>query len=160
MFLGLVHSAWTVFIAFYAFLVPRQYDVYYMAYVLLLVMSWLLFKDECIVTYLYKKMMDPNYTMGENGMSLDDAADIFGKTLVENGIAGLMVFMTASIALVSYRSAFVPRPLWIAFVLGFVVYLLSLRKYVPNSQVFRMVFLAVTVAYFSYIPGNFGSKFI
>jgi len=155
MLLGLVHSAWTVFIALYAFLVSRQYDVYYMAYVLLLVTSWLLFKDECIVTYLYKKMLDPTYVMGENGMSLDDAADIFGKTVVENGIAGLMVVMTASIALVSYRSAFVPRPVWIAFVLGFVVYLLTLRKYIPYSQVFRLGFLGVTVVYLCWMTDNF-----
>ena len=155
MLVGLLHSAWTVFIAFYAFLVPRQYDVYYLAYVLLLVMSWLLCKDECILTYMYKKMLDPTYTLGKSGMSMDDAAEIFGRRIVENGIAGLMVVMTASIAIVSYRNAFVPRPVWIAFVVGFVVYLLTLRKYIPTSTAFRPGFLGVTVLYLCWMMAKF-----
>ena len=147
MLVGLLHSAWTVFIAIYAFVLPSKYDFVYMIYVLLLVISWLLFKDECVVTYIYRKMMDPSYTLGESAMSLDDASDIFGKSVVEVVIAGLMVVMTASLVVVSLRSGFVPPPVWIAFVLGFVIYLLTLRNFVPKSDVFRGAFLTVTVVY-------------
>lgn len=158
MFLGIIHSAWTVFIAFYAFLTPRcGYDFYYILYMLLLVTSWLLMQDECFVTYIYKKWSDPSYVMGSGGMDLVDAEHIFGKEAVHVGIQILMVFTVASISMVSHRSKLAPSYVWIPFVVSFVIYLFVLRKFFhprfyhayiePWNPAFRTFFLAITLWY-------------
>ena len=176
MILGLLHSAWTIFIAFYAFLTMYTeknnhnnhhqnkvvaYDFYYMSYILLLLTSWLLMKDECIITYMYKKWLDPSYVMGTDGMDLADAEQIFGKDPVRFGINILMVFTVASISLVSYRSAFAPPYIWIPFVACFVIYLFTLREFFapqlyrtyiePLNPIFRTGFFCVTVAYLYFV---------
>lgn len=157
MIIGLIHSAWTIFIAFYAFVTPHAYDFYYILYILLLVMSWLLMKDECFVTYLYKKWSDPSYVIGTDGMDLADAELIFGKDAVRFGIQILMVFTVTSISMVSQRSKLAPNYVWIPFVVCFVIYLFTLRKFFhprfyreylePWNPTFRTIFMAVTLMY-------------
>ena len=162
MIIGILHSAWTIFIAFYAFIKPivgTKYDFYYILYILLLVTSWLLMKDECFVTYIYKKWSNPSYVMGADGMDLADAELIFGKDSVRIGIIILMVFTVSSISMVSRRSRLAPFYVWMPFVVCFVIYLFTLRKFFnPKlyhahlekwNPVFRTIFLAITLIYLS-----------
>ena len=157
--IGLTHCAWTVFIAIYAFIISkaRGYDFYYMGYMLLLVISWLLCKDECLVTYVYKIMLNPNYVLGQDANRLSDSEAIFGKTPMSIFININMLFTISSIYLVNKRNNFAPSYLWILFILCFTIYLFIMRKfYAPKfyetylkkyNPAFRILFFGITCLY-------------
>ena len=166
--IGIVHVAWTVFISIYAFIISkaRGYDFYYIGYVLLLVVSWLAFKDECLITYAYKKYKNPDYVMGQDSNKLKDSEDIFGEELSRSVINIIITLTIISIYCVSKRSHFAPNYVWSLFVLFLALYLLIQRKfYAPRfydahlkkyNPAFRIMFLAITGLYlwFLLIGGN------
>ena len=51
-------------------------DKIYILFHIILVSNWLLFKGECIISYLYKKKNNPNYTMGSDAVDLKDIRDV------------------------------------------------------------------------------------
>jgi len=42
------------------------YDIYFSAAALITVVSWYIFKGECLISYFEKKIKDPNYSLGDN----------------------------------------------------------------------------------------------
>lgn len=52
-------------------------DTYYLIFFTLLNMSWILLKNECLISYLYKISQDRNYTLGKN-LSLFDFETVLG----------------------------------------------------------------------------------
>lgn len=65
--LFLIHWAITLFAAFYVFFRKnKKYDWFYFTLVGGVMISWLFFKQECIISYFEKKMLDPNYVMGSD----------------------------------------------------------------------------------------------
>lgn len=66
MFFKLLHLANEIFISFYLlfFAWTKQYDLYFMIYLLLIVMHWILLRNECISSYFEKKALDPTYVLG------------------------------------------------------------------------------------------------
>jgi hypothetical protein len=54
-------------------------DVFYILYFIGMNISWVLCKNECIISYIFKRMKDPNYKMGDN-IKVDDYDYILGHT--------------------------------------------------------------------------------
>ena len=54
-------------------------DVFYILYFIGMNISWVLCKNECIISYIFKRMKDPDYKMGEN-IKVDDYDYILGHT--------------------------------------------------------------------------------
>ena len=50
----------------YIFLFSAVYDIYFVTWIFLQTVHWGLLKNECIVSYIEKKIIDPNYELGEN----------------------------------------------------------------------------------------------
>jgi hypothetical protein len=157
--IGTLHVAWTIFISIYGFIVSKKwgYDFYYIGYTLLLVISWLLCKDECFITYVYKKILDPTYTMGKDPNRMADSENIFGKDLSKYVMNTLLIITVCSLYIVSSRNNFAPHYLWILFILCYYIYLLILRKfYAPrfyetylkkHNPAFRILFFGITGLY-------------
>jgi len=157
--IGGLHGVWTVFISVYGFIVSKKwgYDFYYIGYVLLLVVSWLLCEDECLITYVYKKILDPTYTIGKDANRMADSENIFGKDLSKYVMNALMLITICSLYVVSSRNNFAPKYVWFLFILCFSIYLLILRKfYAPEfydaylkkyNPAFRILFFGITSLY-------------
>lgn len=68
---------------FYVFFVPAQFatayylDHIYLALFVIVPFSWLFFRGECVISYIAKKMEDPNYVMGSDPANIKDMADLF-----------------------------------------------------------------------------------
>jgi len=65
-FFKLLHLVNEIFISFYIlfFWWTKEYDLYFMIYLLLIVVHWILLRNECISSYFEKKAMDPSYVLG------------------------------------------------------------------------------------------------
>jgi hypothetical protein len=61
----LVHFFIDAFCMFYVFIFNPIYDIYYSSFIFSQTIHWGLLKNECIVSYIEKKLMDPNYTLGD-----------------------------------------------------------------------------------------------
>ena len=55
-----------VFMFSYLFVFNIQFDFYFIIIAFLQSMHWLVLKNECIITYIEKKLLDPNYKLGDN----------------------------------------------------------------------------------------------
>jgi len=50
----------------YIFIFSAVYDIYFVIWIFLQTIHWGLLKNECIVSYIEKKIINPNYLLGEN----------------------------------------------------------------------------------------------
>ena len=55
-----------IFFSTYIFIFPKKYDIYYTIYLVLLNLHWILLKNECIISYIEKKIIDKNYVLGSD----------------------------------------------------------------------------------------------
>ena len=77
--IGTVHLCGMVTENIYGLVIPRNthYDKIYMTIFLSIPFSWMLFKNECIISYLIKKHENPQYIMGSNPENANDISDLF-----------------------------------------------------------------------------------
>ena len=62
----LLHYLNDFFLGFYIFIFrTNKYDIYYSVYFLLMVLHWIIFKNECILSYFEKKIIDKDYKLGD-----------------------------------------------------------------------------------------------
>lgn len=55
-----------VTITYPLFVRDKNYDIYYILFLYLLILQWILFKNECLINYVEKIKMDPDYKLGTN----------------------------------------------------------------------------------------------
>lgn len=78
-----LHTLWFFYLSSLPFF-PRKFDVFNMTLVELLMISWILFNNECLVSLIIKKKQDPGYVAGSKTSSTDIIEDI-GPTLYQLG---------------------------------------------------------------------------
>jgi hypothetical protein len=62
----ILHVVYTlIFIMFPLFV--TTYDVEYMLYLSAIAIHWAILKDECLISYIEKKVINNKYVLGENG---------------------------------------------------------------------------------------------
>ena len=75
--IGILHLLLGIFVAFYVFIIPKNvlYDFLFILYILANILSWIIYDDQCFVTYYYnklnnikkdKKITDMNGIINEN----------------------------------------------------------------------------------------------
>ena len=62
----LIHFFIDAFCMSYIFLFNPMYDIYYCGFVFLQTIHWGLLKNECIVSYYEKTLINPTYKLGDN----------------------------------------------------------------------------------------------
>lgn len=61
-----IHILNEIFLSTYIFIFPKKYDIYFTLYLLIIILHWVLLKNECILTYIEKKLIDKNYKLGSS----------------------------------------------------------------------------------------------
>jgi hypothetical protein len=81
--LGYVHFWVTVIIFMYAVIFSSRYDALYLILSVLLIMHWVVI-GECILSYIEKKMIDPQYKLGESSLKHPYSDDMFSSPAFQN----------------------------------------------------------------------------
>ena len=78
-FLGVLHLGCMVLENMYGFIFPKHFifDKLYIFSFVLITFSWLVFKDECIFSYLMKKHANPDYILGSDPGNVEDISNLF-----------------------------------------------------------------------------------
>ena len=75
----IIHILIRLFVSTYALIIKdNKYDYIYFIFLYFIILHWLLFKGECLLEYLYKKILDNNYEIGSN-LELGDFNYLFGE---------------------------------------------------------------------------------
>ena len=64
-YLHCAHFTNDMFVVFYPFITNPINDIYFVGGLISTVLSWYVFRGECILSYIEKKMNDSKYVMGQ-----------------------------------------------------------------------------------------------
>lgn len=62
--LKIFHILNEIFLSTYVFFFNKKYDIYYVIYIQIIILHWICLKNECILSYLEKKLINKNYILG------------------------------------------------------------------------------------------------
>jgi hypothetical protein len=125
--IAITHLLIAFFLSFYAFIVPKNalYDYIYIFALVLLQLTWILFKGECPFSYFYKKYYYDNYKLGHTtttddfnelnflSSSNETTTETSFLTKIVNSIFCIAIIL--SIIIVAFRSRIV-NPYLIIFI--------------------------------------------
>lgn len=75
----IIHILIRLYMSSYAIIFKdNKYDYIYFMIIYLIIFHWLFFKGECLLEYLYKKILNNNYELGSN-LELGDFNYLFGE---------------------------------------------------------------------------------
>ncbi|MEB3201784.1 MAG: hypothetical protein VKK05_03080 [Synechococcus sp.] len=117
---------------------------------LLIALHWPLFKDECVLSYVYKKIKNPKYTAGSDPTVLDDWEDLKKKTNNNFNLAYVLIPILAFTFYSILRDTpGFPMTLGFLFIVTWLSYLVLLRKlHTWESEIKKQVIIGVRCAHF------------
>ena len=131
-------------------------------------LSWIVFKDECFISYLYKRVNNKDYVLGDNSTELSDILNIVKneklKYLLYIALLLFPVIYALEIFYVNSRIGLLPTNILILVLLFYFIYLYyihfmkkniskNITNYVALFKIFYLVFL-LAVIYNYFLPKN------
>ena len=136
--IGIVHIAFSILFSVYAFVFKKNwFDKYYLILSYLVFISWTFFDGECLVTYVVKKMENPDYVAGSESTDLTDMELHFDKKSFRAFLNILGVLNIISIILVNRRNGYIPMSLIIILIITKIIYGLFLHKFMDEDFYLR-----------------------
>jgi len=80
--IGIIHILFSLIISLYFVWRNDNMDIFYIIYFVILNLSWLLMKNECLISYLFKISKSSDYTLGDSA-SIEDYEIILGNKVSE-----------------------------------------------------------------------------
>ena len=83
MMFGFLHLQGMIFLSIYGFFkkFSNQLDKLYLIIFIIIPLSWVFFKNECIISYYIKKYNNPEYILGSQPNNIDDITELFPNKL-------------------------------------------------------------------------------
>ena len=151
-FVGIIHVGGMMIVNTYGFIVSQHdlLDRIYMVGFLSIPFSWILCKDECIISYLVKKYENRHYILGSDSANVDDIVDLFpSKQCYNYGFYpinhGLRVY---SLFLVNERTTLIGTRLFSPMILLYSLYTFDITYSTNYSRSFYPyfhIFLGLTL---------------
>jgi len=136
--IGIGHLIFAILISIYALIFKKNWwDKIYIIYNYLVFISWTYFNGECYITYVIKKMEDPNYVAGTESTDLTDMNSQFDKKSFRTFLDIFVVLNIVSIFLVNQRNGYLPLSLNIILVITYFVYAIFLRKFMNKKLYYK-----------------------
>jgi hypothetical protein len=76
---GIIHLFGMIIENIYGFIIGENilFDKLYIISFLFIPFSWVVCKDECVISYMIKKIENPNYVLGNEPENVKDISDLF-----------------------------------------------------------------------------------
>jgi hypothetical protein len=80
-YVGIIHLCGMILEDTYGFITRKNifFDKLYIISFVSIPFSWILCKDECIISYIIKKLENKNYILGNNPENVKDISNLFAK---------------------------------------------------------------------------------
>jgi hypothetical protein len=130
-----IHVLITFIVSIYFIYRQDHYDIYYLLYLSLVNISWTLFNNECIPSFIYKKLEDHNYKLGQT-TDVKDYDLVFGKKnamIFLNYIVIMYAFNIIYLLFFSKSIESIKIPVIIAL-LSYILYIVMIRIKVDSYK--------------------------
>jgi len=123
----------------YPFLVLKNYffDKFYVLLFLLGKLSWIFCKDECYISYIFKKIENPNYMLGNNAKEMDDLLQVGPNNYIGKILSyGVLVFplvYAVEIIIVNNRNKIIPN-FSLGIILVFYIFYLYYIRFIKSKS--------------------------
>jgi hypothetical protein len=128
-FLNIIHLGLIILLLIYPYIISKNY-LYDACYIFLFIfgkLSWILCKDECYISYLFKKIENPDYILGNNSRELSDITKIYKNKYLQCIMTVLVILFpiiyAINIIIVNLRSNIIPKLLMYLMILFYFIYL-------------------------------------
>jgi hypothetical protein len=123
-----LHILFPIIISLYGIWAPPFLDPLFVVYFLMLNTSWIVFKNECIISYFYKKQQNPDYKLGDN-IDVKDFDDLIGKTNARalSLYISITYFINLFFVLTRLKLEFATKVLVILSYVAYAIYMILLR---------------------------------
>jgi hypothetical protein len=119
-----IHFLVDVFTCSYIFIFNPIYDIYYAFWVFIQTLHWIALKNECILTYIEKKMIDPKYELGSNIKYLPHNEHYHN----ELSLTVKAIIILSTLLIITYRSNNKYAKIFAILAMGLWIYLTYSRK--------------------------------
>lgn len=134
-----IHVITSFIISIYFVYRNPKYDIYYLLYFCLLNISWTVFHNECLISYIFKKYNDTAYVLGEN-TDIIDYEIVLGKEYSTVFLKYILIMYAFNLLFILYSLKSLSLPIITVF-LSFMIYILSLRENVSSDtkKIFQQI---------------------
>ena len=153
--IGILHLCGMMFENVYGILVGKNifFDKLYIISFVSIPFSWIICKDECVVSYIVKKLENPNYILGTEPENVKDISSLFyteNHYIIFYNVNTLL--RICSVIIVNIRttnvnySVFIPTCLLYLCYNYDITYKLDYRKrFYPYFQIILCLYLLITI---------------
>jgi hypothetical protein len=151
-----IHIFLLVSLLMYPFIVVKNYtlDKFYVLLFLLGKLSWIFCKDECYISYIFKKLETPHYVLGNNAKEMDDLLQISPNNYIGRFLShGVLVFplvYAAEIVIVNNRSKIIPN-FSLGIIIVFYIFYLYYIRFIKNRNLIGNSWILFFKSIYSFI---------
>uniref|UniRef100_A0A6C0KLY7 Uncharacterized protein n=1 Tax=viral metagenome TaxID=1070528 RepID=A0A6C0KLY7_9ZZZZ len=152
--IGFIHVLFSFIISLYFLWRNDTFDIIYIVYFILLNLSWLIMKNECLISYIIKRKNDSDYSLGDS-TNIEDYELILGEKLSEmflDYIRFMYVFNISFILVIGDIDIFLKLLLGLfTFSCFFYMYSFKNTPFKKNTEYIKDVHMSLTIIVLSYI---------
>jgi hypothetical protein len=149
--IGLFH----LFIMIYQIIYPiffnnYFYDILYILFFYLLLLSYILLEGECIVTLIFKLINDDKYKLGSDIFNLKDVENILpfvNREFIHTIFGIFPIYFSFALYKINNRTKALPNYNFLLFCICYLFYISYLRKFF-NEDLFKKYNLEDNIIYF------------
>jgi hypothetical protein len=130
-FIGFIHIGLALFISSYFIWRSLKLDFYYIICFCILNISWVIFNNECAISYLHKLFHDDKYKLGDNAR-ISDYDLLLGEKNSYIFVNVLLFMYFANLCVILYHSK--SKIHICAVILSYIIYITSLRSNVDSYK--------------------------
>jgi len=152
---GLLHISGMIMENTYGFFVGKSdwFDTMYIMSFVMIPFSWLLCKDECLISYTMKKRENPYYILGDEPENVNDIINLFPSEIYyfKYVIPISIALRCGSVVIVNHRTTHIPMSIFAPTVLMYVLYNYDIsyklnyrKKIYPYFHILFMFFISTS----------------
>jgi hypothetical protein len=153
--IGIIHILGIIIVGIYGLLPCKNklIDKMYMINFAIIPLSWIIFKDECLVSYLTKKLKNKNYKLGEDPNDVSDISDFFNNEneyKIFNNVKNILRIY--SIIIINNRTTKIDNKIIIPALILYLIYTYDIscnlnyrKKLYPYFQIILSYYLLVII---------------
>ena len=129
--ISLLHFIFTILVAIYGLFPRNWFDYFYIYYIILLSISWTMYNGDCLISYYFMKMKNPDHKPGSTLYSEDNANDLAEIIPLKyyQPISNMLTFgFIFSFYVVCSRQK-IKRYIFVPFSFAYITYIILLNTY-------------------------------
>jgi hypothetical protein len=138
--IGFIHMILSFIASIYFLWRNDDYDIYYIIYFCIVNISWVFMKNECIISYIAKKIHNNDYNLGDN-LDIEDYDSIIGKEISNIFLNYVLLMYIVNLLVIVYVSDIktVLKVSLLGVLFSYTSYILSIRKEIKDRSFYNIL---------------------